>query len=85
MPRGTARRAPAALPLRSLSPTPSRPRDLVAAAVAAKERDAEGRTEPEGLRPVPASGAAALATTAIVVSILATSPVQSTRPFGLGL
>ena len=70
MPRGTARRAPAALPLRALrlSPTPSRPRDLVAAS--AKERDADGRAELEGRRPSPASGAAVLATAAIVVSIL---------------
>jgi hypothetical protein len=80
MPRGTARLAPAALRLHALTPTASRPLDLVAAA--AKERDAVGRTAPEGRRPVPASGAAVLASTPMA-SIASTSK-QSTRCFGLG-
>lgn len=86
MRRGTAR-ALAALPLPAdhavLSPSPCRPRGVVAAA--AKERDAVGCSAQEGRRAVPARGGAVLASAA-TVSILPASPCeQSTRLFfGLG-
>lgn len=68
MPRGTARPL-AALPLRAdavLDPSLSRPRGVVEAAAAAKERDADGRTAQEGQRVVPARGGAVLASAALV-------------------
>ena len=69
MPRGTAR-ALAALPLPTilaLSPRPTRgTRPRVPVEAAAKERNADGRTAVEGRRPVPASGGAVLASTAMV-------------------
>jgi len=84
MPRGTAR-ALAALPLPTvvvLSPPSTRPQVPVEAA--AKERKADGRTAAEGRRPVPASGGAVLASTAMV-SILPASPgEQEHEDFGLG-
>lgn len=71
MPRGTARALAALLlpTFAALSPRPTRPRVPVEAAE--KEGDADGRTA-EGRRPVPASGDAVLASTAMV-SILPTS------------
>nr|CAB3450872.1 unnamed protein product [Digitaria exilis] len=75
MPRGAARVLAALLlsTFAALRPRPTRRRVPVEAAE--KERDADGRTEAEGRRPVPASGDAVLASTAMV-SILPTSPCK---------
>jgi hypothetical protein len=71
------RRAPATLPVPAAL-SPSRPRGLEEAA--AKERDADGRTEVEAQWPVPASGGAVLASTAMVFTLPCT---EEDEDFGL--